>query len=266
MTAERRTQRGLGLAASTPSPTIRAAVDAVDTAGYHSFWLNNPPNGGAIPILGRIAPSVPRLWLGVGVVPLPHHTAHEIAEEVETSTVPLDRFYLGIGSGTGNGGVARVAEGIDALRNELNTSIVVAALGPRMCRLAGEQADGVLLNWLTPDFARTSIEWIAEGAHAAGRSMPRLMAYVRVALGDAATARLHAEGERYESYPAYAAHFKRMGVGAAGASIFGASASDLLGPLAAWNGIVDELVIRAIATDETPGAVVELIKATAPNA
>ena len=52
-----------------------------------------------------------------------------------------------------------------------------------MCHLAGEVADGVLLNWLTPEHARTSAEWVRAGAAAAQRRPPRLAAYVRVAVG-----------------------------------------------------------------------------------
>ena len=76
-----------------------------------------------------------------------------------------------------------------ALRAELSTRIVVAALGPKMCRLAGEVADGVLLNWLTPEYARQSADIVREGAAAARRPAPTIYAYVRLALGAAAPPR-----------------------------------------------------------------------------
>ncbi len=60
-------------------------------------------------------------------------------------SVPLDRLYLGVGSGSGPGAMERVAQGIRALQSELDCCLVVAALGPRMCRLAGAEADGVLI-------------------------------------------------------------------------------------------------------------------------
>lgn len=50
--------------------------------------------------------------------------------------------------------------------------IYLGVTGPRMRRLTGEVADGVILNSLsTPRFVRESIELIAEGAEAAGRSV-----------------------------------------------------------------------------------------------
>jgi alkanesulfonate monooxygenase SsuD/methylene tetrahydromethanopterin reductase-like flavin-dependent oxidoreductase (luciferase family) len=84
----------------------------------------------------------------------------------------------------------RVRDGVATLRGKLNTRIIVAALGPKMCQLAGEVADGVLFNWLTPEYARRSAELVRAGADAAKRPMPRLYAYVRVALGPAASERL----------------------------------------------------------------------------
>jgi len=53
------------------------------------------------------------------------------------------------------------------------------------------------------------------------------MAYVRAALGSAGSARVRVEAENYERIPAYAAHFDRMGVRAAGTAITGDTAEDV---------------------------------------
>jgi alkanesulfonate monooxygenase SsuD/methylene tetrahydromethanopterin reductase-like flavin-dependent oxidoreductase (luciferase family) len=261
MTNARSTGRGLGLAAATPPDVIDAAARSVAAGGFDSFWLNNPPQGGAVPLLGSVAPAMQGLHLGVGVIPLSHHPPEEISREVEGSGIPLDRFYLGIGSGTGGGGVERVSLGVEELRNLVQTSIVIAALGPRMCRLSGEVADGVLLNWLTPEWARRSVAWIEEAAAAFNRPVPRIMAYVRVALGPAGTARLRDEASRYEGFPAYAAHFKRMGVDAAGTAVFSDRPDALQNGLAAWNGIVDEVVVRVVPAQDTVEDVLEVVEA-----
>ena len=63
-------------------------------------------------------------------------------------------------------------DGVAHLRANMQTRIVVAALGPKMCQLAGEVADGVLFNWLTPEHARLSAGWVREGAKVAGRTPP----------------------------------------------------------------------------------------------
>lgn len=260
----RNTQRGLGLAAALPPSVIQAAAEATAHAGYHSFWLNNPPHASALSLLGDVGRTHPRLWLGVGVIPLSHQSPEEIADDVRTNHLPLDRLYLGIGSGSGAGGLERVREGITSLRERLDTSIVIAAMGPKMCRLAGEAADGVLFNWLTPDYAKRSAEWISEAAAVAGRPTPRLMAYVRVALGDESRNRLREEAARYEAIPHYAAHFTRMGVSALNTGVASPASDAIQGGLEAWNGVVDEIVVRAITANDTAEEVVRLVEAAAP--
>ena len=47
--------------------------------------------------------------------------------------------------------------------------VYLAALGPQMLRLAGEVAEGALLNWATPERIAASRSRIAEGAVRAGR-------------------------------------------------------------------------------------------------
>src|SRR5262249_60718034 len=42
--------------------------------------------------------------------------------------------------------------------------IYLAALGPRMCELAGEVADGVLLNWIPPAAVPDSVQHVEAGA------------------------------------------------------------------------------------------------------
>src|SRR5207244_8810945 len=121
------------------------------------------------------------------------------------------RLLLGVGSPNPQA-LARVRDGVAAIRKSLTTRVIVAALGPKMCRLSGEVADGVLFNWLTPEYARRSAELVRAGAAAAGRPAPKICAYVRAALGPSAADRLAEEAGRYAKIPAYADHFARMGV------------------------------------------------------
>src|SRR6185503_17203448 len=106
----------------------------------------------------------------------------------------------------------RVRDGVAALRASLSARIIVAALGPKMCHLAGEVADGVLFNWLTPEYAKRSVEMVKAGAAAAKRQPPKMCAYVRLAIGTANAAKVKEEADRYDSVPAYHANFVRMGV------------------------------------------------------
>lgn len=80
--------------------------------------------------------------------------------------------------------------------------VYLAALGPQMLRLAGETADGALLNWATPERIAASRVRIDEGAARAGRepgSVPMTM-YIRVCVDDDADAARQAFGTQVLGY------------------------------------------------------------------
>jgi alkanesulfonate monooxygenase SsuD/methylene tetrahydromethanopterin reductase-like flavin-dependent oxidoreductase (luciferase family) len=80
--------------------------------------------------------------------------------------------------------------------------VYLAALGPQMLRLAGETADGVLLNWATPERIAVSRVRIDEGAARAARapgSVPMTM-YIRVCVDDDAAAARQAFGAQVLGY------------------------------------------------------------------
>ena len=80
--------------------------------------------------------------------------------------------------------------------------VYLAALGPQMLRLAGEVADGVLLNWATPERIAFSRERIDAGAARAGRdpgTVPMTM-YIRVCIDDDVAAARRAFGAQVLGY------------------------------------------------------------------
>jgi alkanesulfonate monooxygenase SsuD/methylene tetrahydromethanopterin reductase-like flavin-dependent oxidoreductase (luciferase family) len=257
--------RGFGLAATTPAAVIRAAAAAAEHEGYRTFWVNDTPEGDGLAALVEAASVTRRIGLGVGVIPLSRRTPEQIVEQVRWLALPIDRLRLGIGSGAGPGALQRVRQGLQALRETLPVELVAAALGPRMCQLAGALADAVLLNWLTPVHARVSAGWVQHGAEAAGRLRPKLYAYVRVALGPAAIQRLEQEAARYQRIPGYADHFARMGAQARQTAIAVERPEELSSALQAWHGVLDELVVRAIAATDEVEPVLELVRAAAPG-
>src|SRR5262249_54574704 len=179
--------------------------------GFGSFWVNHPGPTDGLAALALGARETRRIDLGVGVVPLHTRGPESIADGVRATGLPVDRLLLGVGS-PNPGALKPVREGVAALRSAVSARLIVAALGPQMCRLAGEVADGVLFNWLTPEYARRSAELVRAGAASAGRKAPRIYAYVRLALGEPARDKLAEEGARYAGIPAYSDNFKRMAV------------------------------------------------------
>jgi alkanesulfonate monooxygenase SsuD/methylene tetrahydromethanopterin reductase-like flavin-dependent oxidoreductase (luciferase family) len=254
--------RGVAVFAGISPDVIRACARETETLGYGSFWVNHPPAMDGLAALAGAARESRRLELGVGVIPLHNRGTESIIEGVRTQALPRERLLLGIGS-AGPGALQRVRDGAAALR-PLGCRVVVAALGPKMCRLGGEVADGVLLNWLTPAYARRSAEWIRDGAAEAARRPPRIMAYVRVAIGRAARDRLRGEASRYAGYPAYAANFKRMGASPIDTSIAVDSPAAVPQALAAWDGVLDDLVIRVMPATDTAEDHLAVIRAARP--
>ncbi|MBI2207445.1 MAG: LLM class flavin-dependent oxidoreductase [Candidatus Rokubacteria bacterium] len=253
--------RGFALFAATAPDIIRATAREAEALGFTSFWVNHPGATDGLAALGLAAAETRRLDLGVGVIPL--HTRGPASIVEGARALPLDRLLLGVGS-PNPGALKRVRADVAELRAALRTRIVVAALGPQMCRLAGEVADGVLFNWLTPEYARRSAELVREGAAAAKRPPPKMMGYLRVSIGAAAAAKLREEGARYAAIPAYGANFQRMGVDPVDTAIAAATAAAVAPALAQWQGVLDELVVRAITATDTVEENLALVRAAKP--
>jgi alkanesulfonate monooxygenase SsuD/methylene tetrahydromethanopterin reductase-like flavin-dependent oxidoreductase (luciferase family) len=113
-----------------------------------------------------------------------------------------------------------------AINPSPRTPVYLGALGPEMLRLAGELADGVCLNWCTPEQIAWSRERIGEGVTKVQRNPAevKVVEYIRVCVDeDVETARRafakstmgYALGQRVpttrERGLGYRAHFERMG-------------------------------------------------------
>ncbi len=255
------TARGVALFAGTPPEVVASTARLAEELGYASFWLNHPGRTDGIAGLGQAASVTDRIDLGVGVVPLHVRTAASVIEGVRACALPVERLLLGIGT-AGPGAFRQAREGVTAVRADLGCRVVMGALSEQACRLAGEIADGVLFNWLTPDHARRSAVWVEEGATKAGRPRPRLYAYVRVAVGPGARGRVEAEGARYAS-GSYGAHFATMGASPLETAI-AAEPGEVASALPAWDGIVDEVVLRFLPAADTAEAHDELVRAGSP--
>ncbi len=256
-------EQGFAVFAGLPADVIRASAREAEALGYGSFWVNHPGSVDGLASLATAARETRRVALGVGVIPLTTRGPESIADGVLAQGLPLDRLLLGVGSAN-PGALSRVLAGVTQLRARLATRVVVAALGPKMCRLAGEIADGVLFNWLTPEYARLSADLVRAGAADKRRPAPALYAYVRLAIGPAARARLVEEGERYAAIPAYGAHFQRMGLKPEETAIAVERAADIAPALARWRGVVDGVVLRAITPTDTLDEHLALVRAARP--
>jgi 5,10-methylenetetrahydromethanopterin reductase len=146
----------------------------------------------------------PGFWESVGLPDRPIAVMREYVTEVRRllagEQVTVGRIGHGEGVSLAAPGWPRTASlGVADLPP---APVCLAALGPQMLRLAGETADGALLNWATPERIAVSRARIDEGAARAGRapgSVPMTM-YIRVCVDDDAAAARHAFGTQVLGY------------------------------------------------------------------
>ncbi|WP_141576847.1 LLM class F420-dependent oxidoreductase [Actinomadura sp. WMMA1423] len=225
----------------------RAADD-----GFSSAWMSQIFGVDALTALAVAGGGVPGIELGTAVVPTyPRHPA-VLAQQARTVALALrGRFTLGIGlshkiviedmygydfgrplrhmdeylsvlapllAGENSSFTGETVRGHIGLTvpNEGRVPLLLAALGPKMLKLAGERADGTVL-WMTgPATVREHIvPTIAAAAEAAGRDAPRVVCVLPVCVtGDVDAAREQA-GETFAVYgalPSYRAMMDREGV------------------------------------------------------
>lgn len=252
--------------ASTVGPDVAAAV-APDVArlGYAMLWTNDGGQDPGLPVLAAAQRAAPGLRSGVGVVPVDRRPAREIADQVAALHIDVGRAVIGVGSGRAEHPVPAVRAAVRDLRAALGPRAVVAvaALGPLMCRLAGEVADVALLNWMTPERLAWARERVREGEARAGRAAGSvvLASYVRVAVGPDAAARLAAEAGRYAAIPQYARGFAAMGVDPGSVGIAVADPREVRGGLAPYRDALDETVVRALPRGSGTEGVLEIATA-----
>ena len=173
-----------------------------------------------------------RFLLGIGVGGLYQEETRRAFGVPEASPVQLMREYLTTIRGLLAGEVVTYEGRVVDLRgvqlafdSPPRTPIYLGALGPQMLRLAGQLADGVALNWCTPEQIAWSRERVAEGEAKAGREpgSVKVVEYIRMCLDeDEDLARrafvaamlgyaLGQPGTRRPRNLGYRAHFDRMG-------------------------------------------------------
>ena len=216
---------------------LSAVVSAAEQAGYRALFLPEIAGRDALVTLGALAGQTRGLLLGTGVIPMRSRTPRLTAMAAATvHELSGGRLILGLGTGGSDRGaldaLRATVQGVrellagepddrgDALSLDPGSPVPiwVSALGPRAMRLAGEIADGVILNWCAPErivFARSRV---AEGAEAAGRDPAEVAVavYVRAWVGTDETqaiSALRAMAGQYASYPSYRRQFDEMGLG-----------------------------------------------------
>jgi probable F420-dependent oxidoreductase len=184
---------------------------------YRSLWTVEATGSDAFTLLGAAAAAAPGLDLATGIVPVQIRTPGLTAMTGATlqALAPDNDVWIGLGvSAPGilkahgaplpDRPIAMMREYVALLREclsgesvtfegdfwqvkrfrlgmrlgERKPKIVMAALGPQMLKLAGEVADGVLLNYIPASHVPVSVAQVRRGGDA------RIFAYVHANVGD----------------------------------------------------------------------------------
>ncbi len=224
-----------------PTDRLRGIARTADGAGLAELWLWEDCfwDGGVATVTAALA-WTERVRVGIGVLPVPLRNVALTAME----TAALERMFpgrlvLGIGHGVQDwmgqvGGrvespLTLLREHLDALRALLRgervttegryvrltgvqlgrpplppPAVLAAAMGPRTLRLAGEAADGTVLDSsATVAAVRRARELVDEGRAAAGRTDAHpIVVFLKAATGSGAAERLAAEVARTGQDPA----------------------------------------------------------------
>ena len=204
------------LAVLGPRATAEIARLA-ESMGYGSLWTAEATGTAAFTPLATVSTVAPNMGLGTGIVPIQLRTPALAAMSAATlqALSPDADVWLGLGVSApailrqhgqppADRPLAMMREYVALMREclsgesvtfegdfwqvrrfrlgvrlgERRPKIVMAALNPRMLRLAGEIADGVLLNYIPASHVGPSIEHVRAGGDAT------VFAYVHAAVGD----------------------------------------------------------------------------------
>jgi len=203
------------LAVLGPAAVTDIAKTAQDM-GYESFWTVEATGTDAMTLLGAVSQAAPSLALGTGIVPVQLRAPGLTAMTAATLQALNPDVDILLGLGVSAPGILNphgvtptdkpiglMREYVALLREclsgesvtfegdyfsvkrfrlgvrlgERRPKIIMAALNPQMLKLAGEIADGVLLNYIPASHVGPSVEQVRKGGDAT------IYAYVHAAVG-----------------------------------------------------------------------------------
>src|SRR3954470_11777711 len=230
------------------------------------MWSNDHPGAKGLETLDVFGKGASRPDLGVGVIALDRTPPNQIAADVDRLGLDPSRLWIGVGAGFAKKPLTTMREQLATIRAALpDCRVVLAAMGPKMCELAGAEYDGAFFNWMTPECAAGAREKLEAGAASAGREAPPIFGYVRVAVGSDAAERLAKEESFYRGlHQGYIRHFDALGVPLGSDGVAAPDAADVPAMLAPFERDVDHVVVRALAHADVD-SLTEVARAAAPG-
>jgi alkanesulfonate monooxygenase SsuD/methylene tetrahydromethanopterin reductase-like flavin-dependent oxidoreductase (luciferase family) len=248
-----RSRRGIGVNAGLDPGLARALASRCQELGYDSMWSNDEPSAPGLEMLRQFAAAAPGLDLGIGVLPVDRHDPARIVREIDRLGLDPAKLWIGVGAGQLTAPIDVIKQTVASLRELLPESarIVVAAMRPKLCRLGGAIADGVLLNWMPPARATEARQWVRQEADQAGRPRPIVASYVRVAVGSGAAQRLREDESRYRTInDGHRRHFAAMDAPLGTVGVAARTRTGVLDGLAPYHNALDLPIARVLAAPD----------------
>jgi alkanesulfonate monooxygenase SsuD/methylene tetrahydromethanopterin reductase-like flavin-dependent oxidoreductase (luciferase family) len=241
--------RGFGVAAGLDPDVARPLAERCAELGYGSMWSNDHPGAKGLETLAEFGSAAPGVDLGVAVIALDRTPPEVIAADIERLGLDPARLWLGVGAGFSKKPLTGMRESLPDLREKLpGIRLVLAAMGPKMCALAGAEFDGVFFNWMTSAFAAGARQKVEAGAKEAGRDTPPVFGYVRTAVSPDAPERLAKEESFYRDlHPGYRNHFDRLAEPEGTVGVAAPDSENAQTQLAAYEAL-DTIVVRGLAS------------------
>jgi len=242
-------------AATLPAAEFADIVRETEARGYHTAWTGETGGYDAIAVMATMLARSTTLNVGSAVVPVQTRTPTLLGMSAATlGHLAPGRVALGIGLSSRiiveqwhglrfSAALAQIREAVQIIRRvtagervsfegafyrvknfrlsapAAPVRIVLAALGPEMLELAGEIADGVVLNWIPPEAVPASVAHLEAGARRAGRTLDgfEIACFIRTCVTDdvkTARAALARDITGYAIVDVYASFFRTAGFGA----------------------------------------------------
>jgi len=242
-------------AAALPAAEFAGIVRETEARRYHTAWTGETGGYDAIAVMATMLAHSTTLHVGSAVMPVQTRTPTLLGMSAATlGHLAPGRVAFGLGLSSRiiveqwHGqkfapALAQIREAVQIIRlvtagERVNfdgafyrvrnfrltapaapVRIVLAALGPEMLELAGEIADGVVLNWIPPQAVPAAIAHLQAGARRAARSLDdfEIACFIRTCVTDdvkTARAALARDITGYVIVDVYASFFRTAGFGA----------------------------------------------------
>jgi alkanesulfonate monooxygenase SsuD/methylene tetrahydromethanopterin reductase-like flavin-dependent oxidoreductase (luciferase family) len=160
---------GININGDRPLGMIKRGALAAEDAGFHTIWVGEKPKFiHPFTVAAVLAKTTLNVRIGSGIIsPLLNRCRHVVGGYTVLREAYGDRFIVGLAPGDRWGlrevgvpakkAVERVEECLKALKQR-GFRVYIGASDPDLARLGGTVADGLLINYVKPEYVKWALE------------------------------------------------------------------------------------------------------------